>query len=151
MVPFARILHRYGRLRPPSRLSASLRPLARRCAALTAVLASQDNATIRAKGKRKQLCPATAKITRNGAYTKFRTLPLISSRCTRSSTAVAGWLSPDGERSLPFQPIAALLEWVNTPLPTLGSALSYPSPPAPLAIDPRLRLRCPSVHANRSD
>jgi hypothetical protein len=60
-----------------TRFSASLRPLARRCAALSAIFASQDNATIRTQGKRKQLCPATGKITRNSSYTKFRTLPLF--------------------------------------------------------------------------
>jgi len=43
----------YGRLQTPSRLSATLRPLTRRYAALTAVLAGQDNPLIRAKAKRK--------------------------------------------------------------------------------------------------
>jgi hypothetical protein len=44
----------YGRLRPPSRLSASLRPLRRRCAALTAILSGQDNVTIRAKKEKRK-------------------------------------------------------------------------------------------------
>jgi hypothetical protein len=43
----------YGRLRSPSRLCATLRPLARRYAALTAVVVGQDNPPIRAKAKRK--------------------------------------------------------------------------------------------------
>jgi hypothetical protein len=48
-----RRLVRYGRLRSPSRLSAALRPLTRRCAALTAILASQIIKPVRSEREKK--------------------------------------------------------------------------------------------------
>jgi hypothetical protein len=64
----------YGRLRPPSRLSAALRPLARHCVALTAVLTGQQHATVRAKEKKNDSSD-NRHIKRNGLYTESRTLP----------------------------------------------------------------------------